>query len=387
MMRLSASVVLGVVGVLLAGSGVARSSRVDAPRVLWQGPVLAGDRVAWEEELEAKGSLRLWTRGRGERVVYSSDSLDLGRPLAASADLLAFQRSYPSCPPQPNVVCPQAQDALAGRPTGPFKTLVPRHTCFASTGSALAVDAGVAAYLEPDCAHDRVRVVVRDVAHDRRPLVLRDAAVTGTCCSDVAIAGRFVAWNDRGHVVVYDRVARRRAYRATVRAVGAPGLELGFDLQPDGKLAVAFRLIEVAGGGRTTVAWFSPSEQRPHVLPLHGRSTLVRIARDRIAFERFSSAKKGALVVADLRGRVQTVARFAPPLRLRSGFDFDGRQIVWAQDRITATREDCPPPGQGRPCVLRETGVTKIWLRAIPAGSSHLVVRLPFDDTVAHPQP
>ncbi len=387
MMRPSVAVVLGAVAVLLPGSGVARSSRADAPRVLWQGPVLAGDRVAWEEEAGAKGSLRLWTRGPGERVVYSSDSLDLGRPLAASADLLAFQRSYPSCPPQPNVVCPQAQDALAGRPTGPFKTLVPRHTCFASTGSALAVDAGVSAYLEPDCAHDRVRVVVRDVAHDRRPLVLRDAAVTGTCCSDVAIAGRFVAWNDRGHVVVYDRVSRRRAYRATMRAAGAPGLELGFDLQPDGKLAVAFRLIEVAGVGRTTVAWFSRSEPHSHVLPLRGRSTLVRIAGDRIAFERFSSAKKGALVVADLTDRVQTVARFAPPLRLRSGFDFDGRQIVWAQDRITATREDCPPPGQGRPCVLRETGVTTIWLRAIPAGSSHLVERLPFADTVAHPQP
>ncbi len=387
MMRLSATVVIGVVAVLLAGSGVARSSRTGTQRVLWQAPVLAGDRVAWGEEAGAKGSLRLWTRSRGERVVYSSDSLDLGRPLAASARLLAFQRSYPGCPPQPNFVCPQVQDALAGRPTGPFRTLVPRHTCFASTGRALAVDAGVASYLEPDCAHGRVRVVVRDFAGDRPPLVLRDAAATGTCCSDVAIAGRFVAWNDRGRVVVYDRVARRRAYRAIVRAADAPGLELGFDLQPDGKLAVAFRLIEVAEAGRTTVAWFSRSEPRPHVLPIHGRNTLVRIAGNRIAFERFSSAKKSALAVTDLTGRVQTVARFAPPLRLRSGFDFDGRQIVWAQDRITATREDCPPPGQGRPCVLLESGVTKIWLRATPAGPARLVERLPFTDTVAHPQP
>src|SRR6266540_3965171 len=149
MMRPSVAVVLGAVAVLLPGSGVARSSRADAPRVLWQGPVLAGDRVAWEEEAGAKGSLRLWTRGPGERVVYSSDSLDLGRPLAASADLLAFQRSYPSCPPQPNVVCPQAQDALAGRPTGPFKTLVPRHTCFASTGSARAVGPTAPRYVPP----------------------------------------------------------------------------------------------------------------------------------------------------------------------------------------------------------------------------------------------
>jgi hypothetical protein len=57
------------------------------------------------------------------------------------------------------------------------------------------------------------------------------------------------------------------------------------------------------------------------------------------------------------------VARFAGPVRLRSGFDFDGRRVAWASDRVTATREDYPPE-QGRPCILRETGTTSVWLRA-----------------------
>jgi hypothetical protein len=385
MMRLRAAAVPGVAALLLASSGAAGSPSADS-RVLWQAPVLAGARVVWGEQAGDAGVVRLWTRGRGARVVYSSASLDLGRPLAASAELLAFQRSYPSCAPQPNLACPQAQDALAGPPVGPFKRLVPPRTCTTATGRALAVDAGVAAYVELDCRHDRVRVVVREVAHRGRPVIVRDASVSGGCCTSVALAGRYVAWDERGGVVVYDRLARRVAYRAPVGPAHAPGTELGFDLQHDGTLAVAFRVIEVARASQTNVAWFSPRAPREHLLRLHGRSTLVRIAGGRIAVERFLTAKTSALVVSDLAGRTQRVARFAPPIRLRGGFDFDGRRIVWAQDRVTATRVDCPPPGQGRPCVHLETGVTRVVLRSRIAGPSQLVARLPFVDTVSSPQ-
>jgi len=103
---------------LLAGLGT------DQSRVLWQGPALAGDAVVWSEAAGATGSLHEWTQRRGERVVYRSDSLALGRPLAASPTLLAFERAYPSCKPQPNFVCPQAEDALVGPLHGPFRTLI-----------------------------------------------------------------------------------------------------------------------------------------------------------------------------------------------------------------------------------------------------------------------
>src|SRR5207244_9028805 len=122
-------------------------------------------------------SLHLWTGSGGERVVYSSDSLALTRPLAASRSLLAFARSYPSCPPQPNLVCPQAEDVLAGPAAGPFRTLVPPRLCsLPAAGNAVALDGSVAVYVQAECAGGRLRVLVRDLAHRGRPLVLRDAA-------------------------------------------------------------------------------------------------------------------------------------------------------------------------------------------------------------------
>jgi hypothetical protein len=349
-------------------------------RLLWQGPELAGGSLVWTEAVGGAGSLHRWAPRRGERVVYRSGSLSLGRRLAASPTLVAFARGYPSCAPEPGVVCPQAEDVLVGPPAGPFRTLVRARTCSLPTaGRAFALDDGVAAYLELDCARDRIRVVVRDVARRGRPIVLHEGAVSSGCCRDVAIAGRYVAWSDRGDVVIYDWPARRLGYRARLRRDGID-VDVGFDLQLDGKLAVAYRPVEFGRTGPRTVAWFSRSEPRAHLLPLRGRSTRVRIAGDRIALERYVTATTSALVVADLAARTRTVARFAPPVRLRGGFDFDGRRIAWASDRVTATREDCPPPGQGRPCILRETGTTSVWLRPRLGAVPRRVARLSFDD-------
>ena len=151
---------------LLAGLGTNQS------RVLWQGPALAGDAVVWGEAAGGTGSLHQWTQRRGERVLYRSDTLALGRPLAASRTLLAFERTYPSCKPQPNFVCPQAEDALVGPPQGPFRTLVrPRKCSMPTLGNTLALDGGVAAYLEVDCESQRIRVVVRDVGHSRTAVI------------------------------------------------------------------------------------------------------------------------------------------------------------------------------------------------------------------------
>jgi hypothetical protein len=368
-----------VIGILLvAGSAAA----TPGSRVLWQGPLVAGDSLVWSEANTETAAVHLWTP-RGERVVYSADSLALGRPIAASRTLLAFERSYPGCAPQPDRVCPQRQDALVGPLTGPFRPLAhPRNCVLATEETALALDDGVAAYLDVDCARNRVRVLVRDVAHSRQARVVRDAPVSSACCRDVAIAGRYVAWNDDRHTVaVYDRVARRIAYRASVGPPEGIDVELGFDLQRDGKLAIAYRLVEVARTIPTTIAWYSRASPRAHVLPLRGRDTRIRIAGDHIALERSPIADTSALVVTDLVGRPRTFAGFALPARLRS-FDFDGARIAWASDRVTSTRIDCPPPGQGRPCVRRESGVTTLWRRAVD-GRARVIARLPFVDAIA----
>ena len=384
MMISRAAIVLGAAALLCVSSSRGATIGTDSSRVLWQGPVFAGAAVVWSEESGGTGSLRQWTRPRGERVLYSSDSLALTRPVAASRTLLAFERTYPGCVPQPNVVCPQREDALVGPLRGPFRTLVrPRKCSMPTLGNTVALDDGIAAYIELDCEGQTLRVVVRDIGHGGKPRVVRDAAISRGCCRDVAIAGQFVAWSERSEVVVYNRRARRVAYRACVGPRAGIDVDLSFDLQPDGKLAVAYRLVEFARAGPTTIAWFSPSAPSPHVLALRGTSTRIRIAGDRIAFERFLTQKASSLVIAELAGRAQTVARFAPPVRFGSGFDFDGHHIAWASHRITATRVDCPPPGQARPCFRRESGVTSIWLRAAAGGTRKLIARLPFVDTIA----
>lgn len=355
----------------------------DQSRVLWQGPLLAGDTIVWGEEAGGSGSLHGWMRSHGDRVLYRSDSLALTGPLAATRTLIAFGRSYPGCAPQPNLVCPQVEDAVVGPPGGPYRRLGgPRKCSMPTLGNTIALDNGVAAYLELDCARQRLRVRVRDVRHGRGAVVLRSAPVSSGCCRDIAIAGRYVAWSEGRDVVVYDRIARKTAYRAPVGREGI-GVDLGFDLQRDGKLAVAYRLVEVARAGPTTIAWFSRSAPRLHVLRSRGSETRIRLAGNRIAFERFMGQKTSVLVVATLGGKSEAIARIAPPVRLRSGFDFDGPNIVWASDRVTSGRVDCPPPGQERPCVKRESGVTSIWLRAA-GGRPRLVARLPFADTIAH---
>jgi hypothetical protein len=381
-MAVKSAILLAAVSFLITGAATAARNGGEQSRVMWQGPTLAGDGVVWAEESGGNGSIHLWTGRRHDRIVYSSDSLALGRPLAASRTLLAFERTYPSCPPPPGHVCPEGADALIGPLTGPYRTLARPHTCFLPTlGNALALDGGIAAYLELDCTRQRLRVLARDVAHSGAARVLRDAPFSIGCCRDIAMAGRYVAWGEGPNVVVYDRLAGRIAYRARIGSVGIGG-DYDFALQRDGKLAIAFRKIEVARAGPTTIVWRSPSSPLLNVLPFRGRDTHISIAGDHIAFERFVSQKRSALVVADLGHRALTVARFAPPNRLRS-FNFDGQRIAWASDRVTDRRLDCPPPGQGRPCVRRESGVTSISLRPVPARVPRVIARLRFENTFA----
>jgi hypothetical protein len=368
-----------VAALLLTGPSSAASPLANESRVLWQGPALAGEAVLWAEESGGKGSLHLWTARRGDRTVYGSDSLAVTRPFASSRKLLAFERSYPSCPPAAGHVCPEGTDALIGPLRGPYRPLTRPRTCFLPlVGNALAVDGGVAAYLELDCSRQRLRIIVRSVDPAGRPQVVQEAPFSDDCCRDIALAGQYVAWRDGPRVVVYDRLARRVAYRARIGPAGAD-VDFDFDLQQDGKVAVAFRLIQLGQPGPLSIAWLSRSAPRVHLLPFRGSDTHISIAADRIAFARFVTQKTSFLVVTDLRGWTTTVARLTQPSRLR-GFAFDGQRFALASDRITGKRVDCPPPGQGRPCVRRESGVTSLWLRTVSTGRARLITRLTFDD-------
>jgi hypothetical protein len=393
MMVLRAAIVVAAATLFAVAASAAGPESATTSRVLLQGPELAGDAVVWgESDVDGHPSLHLWSERHGDRTVYSNNSLSLGTPVAASRTLLAFERSYPSCPPQPGYVCPQASDALVGPPRGPFRALVQPSTCSAGWIS-LAVDEVFAGYVQTECTRDLARLIVRDVLHRGRPVVLREAPAW-RCCGQLALAGRYVAWssgnrvNGNRSVVVYDRLVRRVAYRVPIQTPAGHSLEMDFDLQPDGKVAVAYRFVNgdtPPETGETTIAWSSPSEPRTHVLPLRGRTTLVRIAHDGVALERYLTPRRSSLVVTDLHGRVQRVARLVAPERLR-GFDFDGQRLVWASDVVTSTHEDCPqhrrlPP----PCGKRETGLTRIWLRTDLTGPTRSLAALPFNDTIAKP--
>jgi hypothetical protein len=363
--------------VLLLAAGVAAtpgSALARRSALLLAGPVLAGKGgVAWSEASAGAEAVRVSSRRRSSAVVYSSTVDSIGE-LDGSRSLLAFSRSYPGCPPAPNVVCPQANDALAGPPHGPFRELIAPRSCFLPLADQMDVHGRVVGYVQLDCAGERVQLLVRDLAKGDRPRVVHEASIPGACCAGVRVAGHLVAWLEERSVVVYDRVARRNVYR--VRLGSRPVLD--FDLQSDGTLLLALGSSDVEAP--TAVAWVVPGRPRLRVLPSQGHVARVEIAGDRIALAVRAGPTRSKLVVQDLGGRARTIARFRPPLHSSGDFDFDGTRLTWASDRITSSRLDCPPPGVERPCVMRFTGLTTIWSRSVSGGTRHIVATLPFDD-------
>jgi hypothetical protein len=328
-------------------------AQTEPTRLLITGPVLAGNGIAWSEVDGGASVLRLWRPGKGTAAVFRSETTSVGRGLVASGSLLAFERSYPGCAPRPGVVCPTMTDFALGPRTGPFRPISPAHKCaFPFSEPGLDLGSTFVAYDALDCDRDRVRTILQTTSTPPKRAVLRDVALRDACCAGLRVAGRFIAWSTdwNGRVTVVDR-DRDRAVLSVRVGDGISAKPISFDVQRDGTLAV------IANG---TLLWVSPESPRPHVLA-NSVSGSVRISGGRIAYTR-----GGAAVVADLRGRARTVARFRPPARLHRAFDFDGTRLAFASDLVTRRWVDCPPPGQGRPCVQREEGRTTIWLAQGP---------------------
>jgi len=196
-------------------------------------------------------------------------------------------------------------------------------------------------------------------------------------CCDVSFAGSFAAFKSGDSVDVVDLRKRRLAYRA-----GAPRGEsiAAFDVQSDGKLAV---LLGPAQDGRFAIAWRAPgvSILQPAklraVLPPSGPA--VRLVADRLIAERRIGSST-ELIVADLHGRTRVLARFVAPIEQVGGFDAGELRVTWASRRITSTRVDCPPPGQGRPCRRLKSGVETVWA-SFASGAPRPVARWSFADS------
>lgn len=362
---------IGFVSLVVAGALTGAAPQ----RVLVAGPVLAGSRVVWAEQAGGESILRAWPP---QPPLWRSVTSWFGGDLAGSAAVIAFARSSEGCPSQPGVTCPVESETLAAPPRGSLRRLgAPRRCSLGPGGQHFDVEGRRVASFDLDCGDGTARLSVWEPG-SRVPRTVAREPAGGTPCRDLALAGRYLAWRSGAGVTVYDLTAGRRLYR-----VAAPGEAIAaFDVQADGKLALA-----LAPGGRTArLAWTAQGSPRLHRLglpvALPARGPAVRLAGDRIVFERPSSGATVQLAAADLRGRMHFLARFARRLEQVGGFDADSTRVAWASRRITSTRVDCPPPGQGRPCVLRTTGVATVWLAPAAGGTPRPLARWAFADAV-----
>jgi hypothetical protein len=356
---------------LLTTLATAAALVAPAPRTLVAGPVLAGpDMVVWGEQQDGLSVLRAWP---AQRALWQSASSSFAGPLAASRAVVAFSRSFDPCAAQPGIACPVETETLAGLPGGSLRRVGSLQRCAVGEARPLAVLGSFVARIALDCDTNTARAEVRDAHAGFRLLVTRPAA----CCR-IAAAGRFVAWSSGRAVDVFDLRARKLAYRATV-----PGADpiAAFDVQDDGTLAL---VLGPDPEGRLTLAWRSSGSATLHrfafAVQLPASGPQVRLVGGRVVVERAAS-RSAQLVAAPLDGGPpRTLARFGGATEQVGGFDAAGGLVTWASRRIASSRVDCPPPGQGRPCVVLKTGTTTIWRADVSGGAAKPVAQWAFVD-------
>ena len=242
---------------------------------------------------------------------------------------------------------PESFAFRTGRPSEAVETLV---ECRGDPGvPQVAVSDDAVATQPGGCAGEDV--VVRDFAPGAA-VPVRTVPVSEQA-AELRLAGRYVAYmigtldsrsdSTQRQVVVYDWVAGSESYR--VRASAAFPFEgtdsqAAFDLQADGKVAVlapprtARPDPNRACYDDFAVAWFSPAEPTPHVLPVGACRPYVAIEGDRITFARGAGSVGTRIVVSDLAGAsVADVASFAQH-RMSQAWDFDGA-------RVGFSKQDC----------------------------------------------
>jgi hypothetical protein len=379
---------------------------VEVPLVV-SGPALGGKRVFWGEWTPERMFVLVRSPGAGPRVVHrkgSTPSRDFWFPggFAASPSLLAFHRGWTDCSvprkeprgsrahgrfkvnkgllpheeetEEVGVCGGGGGDALVGRPLGPFQPVSGKRYCPDESGISVDVDGGVLAFGETFCRRGttRRRIVVREFASGREAR-LQNAVATSECCGGVRIAGRFVAWREPSAVVVYDLAVGRPAYRARV----SKKAWASFDVQRDGKVVVAIaRRINYDRPSPASLVWFSSDQRAGRLVSNRALFTGVRLAGDRVLFERVLGRGASELVLSDFAGRARRIELFRKGNRRWADFDFDGDTIAWASRQDRAIRRVCGP----RSCRTVADGVIQIWVTRIDGRGSkpRLIVERPY---------
>jgi hypothetical protein len=134
--------------------------------------------------------------------------------------------------------------------------------------------------------------------------------------------------------------------------------------------------------GRATLAWRTLGAATLHrlrlrvALPLAGPA--LRLIGDRVVTETGEAGGATELVLTDLTGRVNVLARFSAPVEQSGAIDATSDRVTWASRQITSSRVDCPPPGQERPCRLLKSGIETVWLANLTARTRRPIARWVF---------
>jgi hypothetical protein len=333
------------------------------------GPVLHGTYVVWGtgsiEGGEPVEPIRIFgAQPGGSPRLLTELPLARNRPeslvnLAGSRDAVSFDRGWDICSPPDYQNCGSSgADVWVGAQNRRF------HVLASAGGNCLRygpdVDGARVAFVE-SCAGPCPcgRLGVDDVADAKPPRILRRS---WEGFEEVRLAGNYVAGSTWEEIFVHDlETGRKITYRPPLPVpfhIGPQGAQVGdrfqFDIQADGKAVAVWGY-----GEETGTAWFSPEEPEAHALPLHPffdpnvPAIAIRLAGDRIAYERKSGHEKSELVVADLGGKkIEQVASFDRRHRRVGGFDFDGKRLTWASQEIVRFTEECsgPPDDPRRSC-------------------------------------
>ena len=154
----------------------------------------------------------------------------------------------------------------------------------------------------------------------------------------------------------------------------------GFDVQHDGTLAV---LLGRNTTGRDLLAWRALGgvlKRSSVAVAVPPTSAAVRFVGGRLVFVSPRSGSRTVLVSMDLDRHVRTIAAFGGSVEQVGGIDASLQTVTWSSRLITATRTDCPPPGELRPCRLLKSGVETVWAAGLSAGAPRVVASWPFAD-------
>lgn len=255
----------------------------------------------------------------------------------------------------------------------------------------IAVDGDVVAYGGAACDPNRASLGVRDFSPGSTGGLRVFMGSPRVQFDPVKLAGRHVMGavstergddpTEEGELVVWDWTTGAEIYRIR----GPRSLGTFTDLQADGKATAIYNAGEPKVlGGADTVAWFSPAEPRPHVLPVRPCEGSVFIADDRLLFSRPAPGRACEPVLSDLAGSDVQPLRYGTGQAVPRVESFDGRRIAYTVpgcrgsalvvDAIAELSEQRPPVRDRCVARLPRRGVA---VRADPTGAFSLPIACP----------